>query len=167
MKRNSAFTLIELLVVIAVIGMLASIVLVSMQGARQKARNAVRQDNLAAIRQALELYWDRYEVYPPRTSESNWCDSSIGVTSGVGCAPNPAQSTWAANSDLQGLVTEGFLAQIPIDPINTRDYYYSYEPDSAGQGSPICIRNSCRYSLCARLEPSASSYCLNSVERGP
>ena len=38
MVRNKSFTLIELLVVIAIIGLLASVVLVSMAGIREKAR---------------------------------------------------------------------------------------------------------------------------------
>ncbi len=48
-KRN-AFTLIELMVVIAIIGILASIVLVSLNSARQKARDARVMSGVSQVR---------------------------------------------------------------------------------------------------------------------
>ncbi len=57
MKRKG-FTLIELLVVIAIIGILASIVMVSMGGARTKAKDARIKGDLAQVRSIAELIYD-------------------------------------------------------------------------------------------------------------
>ena len=58
------FTLIELLVVIAIIGILASIVLASLDSARKKGRDARRIADVKQIQLALELYYDANGVYP-------------------------------------------------------------------------------------------------------
>ena len=52
---RGGFTLIEILVVISIIGLLASIILVSLKQARNKAADARIQQELNQIRNQLEI----------------------------------------------------------------------------------------------------------------
>jgi prepilin-type N-terminal cleavage/methylation domain-containing protein len=52
------FTLIELLVVIAIIGILASVVLASLNSARDKGANAAAKSSMNNARAQAELYYD-------------------------------------------------------------------------------------------------------------
>lgn len=106
-KRSalSGFTLIELLVVIAIIGVLASIVLASLSGARAKSRDARRIADTKQIQLALELYYDATsQTYPTATAT---CDIAGGAFFG-----------------LQALVTGGFIPSVPRDPQGTACYKY-------------------------------------------
>jgi len=64
LRRNESFTLIELLVVIAVIGLLSSIVLVSLGPVRKKARDAKGESEVRQIMTAFELKYSDNAVYP-------------------------------------------------------------------------------------------------------
>lgn len=57
-KRQRGFTLIELLVVIAIIGLLSSVVLASLNNARERSRDARRLGDIKQIQTALELAYD-------------------------------------------------------------------------------------------------------------
>ncbi|MDO8407628.1 MAG: type II secretion system protein [bacterium] len=114
------FTLIELMVVIAIIGLLASIVLTSLQMARQKARDAGRLSDMHTFQDALELYHISHGSYPP--------------VSGNG-----------ALSALQVLVTDGYIPTLPDDPQSdgthpawyggVNHYYYWNTTPNAGSCS--------------------------------
>ena len=63
-KKQQGFTLIELLVVIAIIGLLASVVLVALNNARAKSRDAKRVADLNQLIKGLELYLSDNNTYP-------------------------------------------------------------------------------------------------------
>lgn len=60
MKKSfeKGFTLIELLVVIAIIGILSTVVLASLNGARQKAKEAKAKATINQARAAAEMYYN-------------------------------------------------------------------------------------------------------------
>lgn len=57
MKHTNGFTLIELLVVVAIIGLLATIVVGSLNTARGRAGDARVKANLASLRNQAELFY--------------------------------------------------------------------------------------------------------------
>ena len=63
-NKNKGFTLIELLVVIAIIGLLASVVLLALNSARAKSRDAKRLADVRQIASAFELYFNDKYSYP-------------------------------------------------------------------------------------------------------
>lgn len=56
LQKNKGFTLLELLVVIAIIGILSSVVMVSLGNAKAKARDAKRKTDMVQLSKAMDLY---------------------------------------------------------------------------------------------------------------
>jgi prepilin-type N-terminal cleavage/methylation domain-containing protein len=106
MKTNSrGFTLIELLVVIAIIGILASVVLASLNSARDKGANAAAISSMNNARAQAELFYDsNARVYTTvcTTGTNNisalMTAASNAVTADVACFDTAAG--WAASIDL-------------------------------------------------------------------
>ncbi len=114
-NENLGFTLIELLVVISIIGLLASVVLVSLNSARTKARDVKRLADMAQIQKALALYYDKYNRYP---------DSDFH---GCGGWDTPGDGDF-----IEVLKTENITKAVLKDPNNNYDCgnyrYYRYPP---------------------------------------
>ncbi|MBU1127348.1 type II secretion system GspH family protein [Patescibacteria group bacterium] len=75
------FTLIELLIVMAIIGILASIGLVSFRSSQAKARDAQRKSDLSQMQRALEAYFNDKGEYPEVDSlplaGDEWIDTDV------------------------------------------------------------------------------------------
>ena len=109
MCRTDAFTLIELLLTIGVIILFSAILLVTMNAARMKARDAQRKQDLRTIDLALEQFFDSNGYYPAPKSNvlcggSDTWANSIGSCGGQWLTDDPK-----------------FIAlfpRLPIDPLN-------------------------------------------------
>lgn len=61
---KKGFTLVELLVVIAIIGILATLILLQLGGARARARDTQRISHINQIQGSMELFWEDNGQYP-------------------------------------------------------------------------------------------------------
>jgi len=68
-KNQKGFTLLELLVVIGIIGLLASIIVVNLTGARKRARDVKRIADIRQMQTAAEDYYGKYGKYPTIISD--------------------------------------------------------------------------------------------------
>lgn len=145
---KKGFTLIELLVVISIIGLLSSIVLASLESAKEKARDAKRMQDINAIRTALELHYNDHGSY---TQPENICsDTSYGGFGSCGTAGGTGD--WDANSDLRDLLKYNYMSELPLDPLNNSTYRYTYEPlNDGGQGYVLCAVLEKGGSFCSRV----------------
>jgi len=63
--NKKAFTLVELLVVISIIGTLTAILLPNLMGARERASDSQRKQDMMAMKNALRLFYNDTQNYPP------------------------------------------------------------------------------------------------------
>jgi prepilin-type N-terminal cleavage/methylation domain-containing protein len=80
--NKKGFTLIELLVVIAIIGILASIVLVSLNDARNKGYDTQIKSDIAQVRNTVELCYDN--------QNGSYANCGVPNTNGVALIAPPA-----------------------------------------------------------------------------
>ncbi len=125
---KAGFTLIEVLISVSIVGLLASLTLVSFGGTQKSARDTQRKSDLKQYAAALENYaTQNSSLYPSRT-----------VASGTSLATT--------------VCTDMALTSCPEDPKNKNDSSYSYKYQSDGSGSGA--KNGTKFVLWAKIEKS-------------
>jgi prepilin-type N-terminal cleavage/methylation domain-containing protein len=108
--RRQGFTLIELLVVIAIIGILASIIMVSLNSARSKGGDAAVRSNIANIRGQAALYYDNNNTFGASVACGYTSSgSTVGSCSGLfGTGSTTAAAGLKAAAAASGTTAYGF-----------------------------------------------------------
>ncbi len=121
--HKKGFTLLELLVVIALIGILSSIVLASLNRARDKSADTARMATMREIEKALNLYYSNNGSYPV-----------IGVASAIQSRPRswftlipqalaqPIDGTDGITTTIENVLYPQYLTALPEG--NGGAYYY-------------------------------------------
>ncbi len=93
-NKQTGFTLLELLVVIGIIGLLASIIVINLTGARKRARDTKRIADVRTLQTSMEDYYGKNGKYPTLISDlvsggqiSIWPQDPLSP-SGTVCAAN-------------------------------------------------------------------------------
>ncbi len=142
-RKNKGFTLIEILVVIGIIAILAAIVIVAINPARQfaQARNTQRTSNvetiLNAVGQKMADCKGVFDATATACTISPVCPTTGTVTATV---KNIGTTVGATFVDLSCLTPTYISAGIPTDPTNgiAADTKYTVQIDTSG-----------RYTVCA------------------
>ncbi|MEK7627684.1 MAG: prepilin-type N-terminal cleavage/methylation domain-containing protein, partial [Patescibacteria group bacterium] len=122
MSRNSrrGFTKIELLVVLAIIGLLVSLILVSLGSIKARSRDVRRVVDIDVFIKALNLYNNSFSVYP--------------IYDGYITGEDPLSDA---------LRNSSVLSSIPLDPTNKQVgsiiYKYDYFSDGTNFQIQYCM----------------------------
>lgn len=147
-KRLQGFTLIELLLVIAIIGLVATIAIAGVGGARAKARDEKRVTDLKQIQKALELSFEPGSGYPVVASPLVIGTAATDVLCAKGASVSFVADQTVANCD-DGKV---YMGLVPSNP-TPKGAAYSYT--STDGVTSVCASGPCL------------GYCVESMlERG-
>ena len=112
-KQSKGFTIVELLIVIVIIGILATLVIVTFTGIQQKARDSQRKTDIGAVNSHITAYYAETGTYPTlgMLQDSAWVSAHMkgldpaalddpkgAVGSGLGATASGTQYGYSATA---------------------------------------------------------------------
>jgi general secretion pathway protein G len=140
LKKQKGFTIVELLIVIVVIGILATLVIVTFTGIQQKARDSKRETDIDALDSQVEAVYASLGYYP----------SFADLTSSTFRAANMKGLDPSALTDPKG----GAIQNAPATATS-----YGYQPlNTAGTSCEAADTTCVSFTLTAKLENGGTTY---------
>lgn len=134
---NRGFTLIELLVVIAIIGILASVVLASLNSARIKSRNAAYLSQVKEYQKALEIYYSDNGTYP--NTGSTWACIGTGHPSARCFGSSAYAESTSFSTAFRTAIAPYISADATAGPTNVPYAGALYRPQNGGNNYQILM----------------------------
>lgn len=167
LAQSSGFVLAEILLVISIVSILATVIIMAINPAARmaEAANSQRQNDLSAIRNALENYATANRGKYPSTNGEYWCQ---------GCTYAGYEAK-GVNNWIPLLVADGFIKRLPQDvrtnqgsacnPSPTNSYagyvYYSPSPPNNTDYKLFAFCTPPKSVLNADDDYPSTPYCLN------
>lgn len=132
--NKKGFTLIELLVVIAIIGILSSVVLVSLNNARAKANAAKATGDMSQVMTAIEM------------ANSDGC-TALNFAAGETIDCNAPATVTTVYMQQMPVAPSGYTYTFPADEMNPSAAYLVRASGFTGAQTFDCVGGSCNCSV--------------------
>lgn len=154
-NKSKGFTIVELLIVIVVIGILATLVIVTFANVQKKGRDSQRQTDVNAITSQVEAFYAQYGYYPTVTDLNT---ASFRTTYMKGLDPEALKDPKGASTNIDGATATATKYQYLATGASACSNTTATDPTGA-----VTTNNGCdAFTVTAVLESSTTPYSKSS-----
>lgn len=154
-KIEAGFTLIELIIVIAIIGILTALIMPNFMAGRIRARDSAKKADLRSFKQALQMYYNDFQVYPEEAS-MGFDIAGCGVNGDTACNRASFETSVMYMKQLpsgfryyEDNANDTYVLEITLENASDEDILKSQSLCTCPSGSPAsCCTESTDYCIC-------------------